>query len=119
MKFFVPLTDDAEHAELIWDTARADLFDIGMPTTRRRIRALSFHPGCERLLEVGRDTPEDDGPVMVILEASNRDVFVACPERSRRVCTPYNGVLEGAPYILALTPGSRVIDFDEEVEGWA
>lgn len=51
------------------------------------------------------------------LEASNVDIFVACPELSRRVCTPNRGVLQGPPLPLALHEDWRVVDFDEEVVG--
>lgn len=110
MKFFVPCADDAAQAEAAWAGVRAHLFDLGLPTTRRRIHALSLHPSLRQRVEVGRDTPDGE-PVLIILEASNLDVFY--------VCTPYRGVLEGKPYVLGLNEHGRAIDFDEEVVGQA
>ena len=110
MKFFVPYAADDAHAEQIWNDARADLFDLGLPTTKRRIWALALdsrEPG--HLLHVGREIPDDYGPAMLILEASNADVFY--------VCTPWNGVLGGEPFVLGLTKRGRTIDFDEVAEG--
>lgn len=105
MKFFMPLTDSDEDAEWIRETVRGELADLGMPTTDRRIWALLLHPECRHLVEVGLNTPASDEPVMLILEASNVDVFY--------VCTPSRGVLEGVPYPLGLTERGRAIDFDE------
>jgi hypothetical protein len=110
MRFFVPQARDDAEAERLWAAVRGDLLDRGLPTTCRRIRALSLHPDCERLVEVGKDTP-DDGPVMIILEASNLDLFY--------VCTPLRGALEGPPYALGLDALGYAIDFDEEAAGHA
>ena len=49
--------------------------------------------------------------MIVILEASNTDLFYAC--------TPWRGVLEGPPCLLGLSEDGRAIDFDEEVVGHA
>ncbi|HLL29844.1 MAG TPA: hypothetical protein VK403_02500 [Allosphingosinicella sp.] len=110
MKFFVPYAADDAHAEQIWSDSRADLFDLGLPTTKRRIWALSFdvhNPAC--LLHIGREVPDEYGPAMLIFEASDIDVYY--------VCTPYNGILGGEPFVLGLSERGRAIDFDEVVEG--
>jgi hypothetical protein len=110
VKFFVPFAADDAHAEQIWDDARADLLDLGLPTTGRRIWALSLdigNPAC--LLHIGREVPDDYGPAMLIFEASDLDIFY--------VCTPWNGVLGGEPFPMGLTSRGRAIDFDEVVEG--
>lgn len=110
MKFFVPWAADDDHAEQIWQDARADLFELGLPTTNRRIWALSLdvrNPAT--LLHIGREVPDEYGPAMVIFEASNVDVYY--------VCTPYNGILGGEPFPMGLTKRGRAIDFDEVVEG--
>lgn len=110
MKFFVPYAADDEHAEAIWSDARADLLDLGLPTTSRRIWALSLDvTRPDWLLHIGREVPDDYGPAMVIFEASNVDVYY--------VCTPYNGILGGEPFPMGLTERGRAIDFDEVVEG--
>ena len=109
MKFFVPYAADEAHAEAIWCEARSALFDIGLPTTRRRIWALSLDGRLSRwLLHVGREIPDGEGPAMIIFEASNLDVFY--------VCTPWRGVLGGEPHIFGLCEHGRAIDFDEATE---
>lgn len=110
MKFFVPFAVDDDHAEQIWSDSRADLFDLGLPTTRRRLWALSLDVRrSDWLLHVGREVPDEYGPAMLILEASNLEIFY--------VCTPWNGVLGGEPFAMGLTALGRAIDFDEMVEG--
>lgn len=112
MKFFVPYACDDDHAEEIWSNARADLFDLGLPTTKRRIWALALDVRKpDHLLHVGREVPDDYGPAMIIFEASNVDVYY--------VCTPWNGVLGGEPFALGLGSRGRAIDFDEVAEGHA
>lgn len=110
MRFFIPYAADDAHAEAIWAEARADLFDLGLTTTRRRIWALSLDVRrADHLLHIGREVPDDYGPALIIFEASNVDVFY--------VCTPFNGVLGGEPFPLGLSEHGRVIDFDQVVEG--
>ncbi|HEX8480673.1 MAG TPA: hypothetical protein VF650_02080 [Allosphingosinicella sp.] len=112
MKFFVPYAADDDHSEAIWSDSRADLFDLGFRTTKRRIWALSldvYKPYC--LLHIGREVPDDHGPAMLIFEASDRDVYF--------VCTPWNGVLGGEPFVLALSERGRAVDFEEVIEGHA
>ncbi len=110
MKFFVPFAADDDHAEQIWRDSRADLFDLGLPTTKRRIWALSLDlRRPEHLLHIGREVPEEYGPAMVIFEASNLDVYY--------VCTPWNGVLGGEPFVLGLNGRGRAIEFAEVTEG--
>ena len=110
MKFFVPGSCPELDPEWIWAATRAALLDLGLPTTRRRNQALRIGPRSdEHLVEVGMKLPDDAGPVIVILEAPADDLFY--------VCTPFHGVLEGAPFILCLSGKRRVIDFDEEVVG--
>ena len=112
MKFFVPFTQDDAHAEQVWSDARADLRDLGLPTTSRRIWALSLDVRRpEFLLHIGREVPDEYGPALIIFEASNVDIFY--------VCTPYNGVLGGEPFPLGLGEYGRAIDFDEVAEGHA
>jgi len=110
VKFFVPYAADDEHAEAIWSEARSDLFDIGLPTTRRRIWALSLDgQRSNSLLHVGREIPEGEGPAMIIFEASGLDLYY--------VCTPWRGILGGEPHVLGLCERGRAIDFDEVAEG--
>jgi hypothetical protein len=105
VKFFVPYAADDAHSEAIWSDARSDLVDIGLPTTRRRIWALSLDGRRSGwLLHVGREMPEGEGPAMIIFEARNLEIFY--------VCTPWRGVLGGEPHVLRLNEHGRAIDFD-------
>lgn len=108
MKFFVPLARTGDEAEYLWAGVRAVLEATGLPTTRRRIHALSLSPDCERMVEVGLDLPDDDGPVLAIFEAAGIDLFY--------VCTPERGI-EGPPWALGLSGQGEAIDFDEAPAG--
>jgi hypothetical protein len=111
MKFFVPYAVDDAHAEQIWSDSRADLFALGMPTTKRRIWALSFHlEGLDHLLHIGREMPLGDGPALIIFEARGG-------EAGYYVCTPWRGVLGGEPHRLRLCRNGQAIDFDQVAEG--
>ena len=111
MKFFIPCAAGRAEAEEIWGQLRAMLFDLGLPTTRRRIWALALgRDGDWFLLEVGMETPDGD-PVLAIFEASNVDLFYAF--------TPRRVLHEGLPQALGLAEGAPVIDFDAGVIGHA
>ncbi len=111
MKFFVPAFDESD-AERIWAGTRHWLSELGLATTRRRIRALACGiAGNDHFVAVGSETPYDDEPVLVILESSDLGIFY--------VCTPSRGVLDDIPYPMWLDERWRVIDFDEEVVGHA
>jgi|GEM_PF-2669631 len=104
MKFFVPYSNQSD-GEALWAEVRDTLREIGMPTTERRIQALSLgHDARERILAVGMSFREADDPILLILEASDSGIFYAC--------TPSNGVHEGVPYPLALCRHGSAIDFD-------
>jgi hypothetical protein len=106
VKFYVPFTDDGEQAEIIWSGLRERLFDLGLPTTRRRIEALSLddrRPGWR--LEIGDETPDTGEPVLVILEAADIDLFY--------VFTPGQGLISGVPCPIALPEHGSAIDFEE------
>jgi hypothetical protein len=112
VKFFVPYAADDAHSEQIWSDSRSDLLDLGLPTTKRRIWALSMHSsGGHHLLNIGRQFDPDEGPALIIFEASNRNAYY--------VCTPWRGVLGGEPHVLELCRQGRAIDFEEAVEGLA
>lgn len=111
MKFFVPCTADRLDAEQAWSAIRQWLADLGLATTGRRIQALVCGiDGVDHVLAVGRETPYGD-MAAVILESIDRDLFY--------VCTPGRGVLEDIPYPMRLDDKWRVIDFEEEVVGYA
>lgn len=113
MKFFVPEMEPAE-AEQVWAAARAWLAQLGLKTTRRRIRALAWTGGAggrDHYVAVGDDLPSGEDLVMLILEASRLDLFY--------VCTPGRGIVDDIPYPMSLDESWRVIDFDEEAYGTA
>jgi hypothetical protein len=111
MRFFVPCAESRAESEQIWGQLRARLFDLGLPTTRRRIQALALgSDGDWILLEVGMETPDEE-TVLAIFEASNIDLFY--------VCTPQRMLEAGLPLALGLTDGAPVIDFDAGVVGHA
>jgi hypothetical protein len=113
VKFFVPCAHDEAEAERIWAAVRMYLAGLGLPTTRRRIRALGMTiAGKDHEVAVGGEMPHGDDFVMVILESSNLDIFY--------VCTPSRGMVDDIPYPMALDDERwRVIDFEEEVCGHA
>lgn len=109
MMFFVPYSDLGEEAEMQWCEARARLHRLGLPTTRRRIAALAIPgDGGEFILHVGMPNPACGEDVLMIFESSDRGLYY--------LCTPSNGLEEGAPYMLAEV---RAFDFDEEAVGHA
>lgn len=106
MKFFIPYTDRRK-AEPLWAEVRQALREAGLPTTARRIQALTLaNARSEHVLAVGMSTPDSEEPILMILEASDAGVYYAC--------TPSHGVDEGAPFILGLGEYGRVIDFEED-----
>jgi len=113
VKFFVPCAHDEAEAERILAAVRLYLAELGLPTTRRRIRALGMTiEDKEHFLAVGGETPDGEDFVMVILEASNFDIFY--------VCTPSRGMLDDIPYPMALDDERwRANDFEEEAVGHA
>jgi hypothetical protein len=106
VKFYVPFVDDDEQAELIWSGLREWLLDLGLPTSRRRIHALSLDDRRPDFrLEVGDQVPDTGEPVLVILEASEMDLYL--------IFTPDHGMMSGAPYPIALPEHGSAIDFEE------
>ena len=113
MNFYVPYA--GIDAKPLWDWAREELADIGLPTTRRRIRALVWHDDEdeEHYVMVGGDTPVDeDDLVLLILESSAHDDMVF-------VCTLDQLLDRALPYALTLDESWQVVDFDDGPCGWA
>jgi hypothetical protein len=109
MKFLIPRAESRAEAEEIWGLLRETLFDIGLPTTRRRIQALALgRDGDWTFLELDMETPDGD-PVLAIFEASNADLFY--------VCTPRQVVEGDVPHALGLAEGAPVVDFEEGAVG--
>ncbi|HEX8363989.1 MAG TPA: hypothetical protein VF603_01740 [Allosphingosinicella sp.] len=107
MKFFVPYLDESK-GEQLWSEVRAVLGEIGLPTTERRIQALTLGNGRSgHVLAVGMSVSDCDEPILLILEADGIDIYYAC--------TSSNGVDEGVPFPLGLTPHGCAIDFDPPI----
>lgn len=100
MKFFVPYAESDEQAEVIWSGLRERLFDLGLPTTRRRIAAVSLEGHSDVRFEVGEKTRDAGEPVLVILEARGLDLYW--------VFTRNHGLIRGAPYPVLDETGSAV-----------
>ena len=112
MKFFIPYVESRE-ADRLWRGVRRALGELGLATTERRVQALALASGrSEHILAVGMAPPDSEEPILMILEADGIDLFVACPEPSRRACTDSRGVEQGIPYPLGLTGHGYAIDFD-------
>jgi len=112
MKFFVPYAWDAASAEQIWAGTRLYLSELGLRTTRRRIRALACEiRGKDHFLAVGGDTPDGDDFVLIILESDWLGIYY--------VCTAGRVMADDIHYPLSLDENWRVIDFAEEVVGHA
>lgn len=102
----MPFTEDDEQAEIVWSALRERLSDLGLATTRRRIRALSLDDRRpDWRLEIGDGTPDTGEPVLLILESSDLDLYF--------VFTPDHGLGSGAPYPIALPEHGSAIPFEE------
>lgn len=104
MKFFVPFTESVGQAEAIWSGLRERLFDLGLPTTRRRIAAVSLEGRPDLRFEVGGKTRDGNEHVLVILEALGLGLYF--------VFTRDHGLIRGAPYPVLDETGSA-IPFEE------
>jgi hypothetical protein len=83
MRFFIPYADNRE-ADRLWSEVRAALLDQGFPTTARRIQALMLGSGDSQIvLAVGMSLPDTEEPILIILEASNHDIYYACTPLQR------------------------------------
>ena len=110
MKFFVPYTASDVAAELVWSEARAALLDLGLPTTRRRVQALSLHgDDGDWVLAVGMPMPWNGEPALLIFEATAAPFFF--------VCTASRGVDQGPPFGLGISSRCVVFDFEAVPDG--
>jgi hypothetical protein len=110
MKFFV-LYLPPRDAEALWHQVRRGLVDQGLPTTRRRLQAITIMlAGEEHVLTIGIPTPLDEDPLLMIFEAGTRDLFL--------LCTASHGVDEGEPIPLALSTIDHAWDFEPEWPRW-
>ena len=107
MKFFFPRAESPRHADAYWCAARLLLREAGFPTEPRRIQAVAFRRGEEtRYLQVGMADADSGEEILLIFRAAGTPYYW--------VCTPFNGLLEGAPIPVPIRDGTWAIDFAGE-----
>lgn len=70
MNFYMPCTECDEQAEMIWSGLRQRLAGLGLPTTRRRIAAVSPDDRPDLRFEVGQSHLHSGEIILLILETS-------------------------------------------------
>lgn len=103
MRFFVPLSNDADHGEHLYEIVRNRLSEVKEAPAERRIYVLKFEEeGKRRTIAVGGELKGADGPVLAILQGRETSTYY--------VCTPKHGAFEGEPYPV---PGEEAIEVEE------
>ena len=105
MRFFLPLSNDPDHAEQMYESIRHRLTETREPPTERRIYALKFNEdGRCHTIAVGNELRRSNSePVIAILEGSSNSTFY--------VCTPKHGALEGEPHAITQVGAVEVEEF--------
>ena len=105
MRFFLPLSNDPDHAEQIYESIRHRLTETREPPTERRIYALKFHEdGRRHTIAVGDELRRSNGePVIAILEGSGNSTYY--------VCTLRHGAFEGEPHAITRVGTVEVEEF--------
>lgn len=105
MRFFVPLSQDANHGEHLYETIRNRLKETKESPAERRIYVLKFQEeGKRRTIAVGDELHRFvDGPVVAILEGGSTSTYY--------VCTPKHGAFEGEPYMIPKEAAAEVEEF--------
>ena len=104
MKFFVPLCNNPDHGDQLYETARGRLRETKEAPADRRIYVLKFEEeGKRRTIAVGDEFHKlADGPVVAILQGSTTSTFY--------ICTPKHGAFEGEPYPVS---GEATLEVEE------
>lgn len=94
MRFFLPLSNDQDDSERLYETVRNRLKETKEAPTQRRIYVLKFQEnGQRKTVAVGDELHGlGDGPVMAILQGDSTSTYY--------ICTPKHGTFEGEPYIV-------------------
>jgi len=105
MRFFVPLANDSNHSEHLYEAVRDRLKNTKEPTAERRIYLLKFQEeGKRRTIAVGDEFHRiTDGPIMAILQGDSTANYY--------VCTPKHGAFEGEPYTIPRDANVEVVEF--------
>ena len=105
MRFFVPLSSDADHGERLYDMVCDRLKQNKEAARERRIYVLKFQEeGKRRTVAVGDELHrESDGPVLAILQGGDTSTYY--------ICTPKHGGFEGEPYAVPTDGHIEVEEF--------
>jgi hypothetical protein len=92
MRFFVPLSNNADHSEQLYKTLCDRLAQTKEAPNERRIYVLKFEEGGKRrTIAVGDQFHRlSDGPVLAIVQGQSSSNYY--------VYTPRHGAFEGEPY---------------------
>lgn len=104
MRFFVPLSNDLDDGERLYETIRDRLKQIKETPAERRIYVLKFHEEGKRCTIAVGDAPQQsiNGPVVAIFQGGATSTYY--------VCTPKHGAFEGEPYAI---PGDAIVEVEE------
>lgn len=105
MRFFVPLSNDADHGERLYEIVRNRIRETAETPVERRIYVLKFQEeGKRRTIAVGDAFHRmSDEPVLAILQGANTSTYY--------VCTPKHGAFEGEPYAVPRVQSIEVEEF--------
>jgi hypothetical protein len=112
MNFYVPIAPTVEDAENLRDHMREVLKAFGLPTRKRRIRALACADEDgedEQYIMVGGDLDDEaasEDPVLLIFEAKK-------PKRTFYFVTLRVLAERERPWIMKLGKPWRVVEFDD------
>jgi hypothetical protein len=104
MRFFVPLSNDPDDGERVYETIRDRLRQIKEAPVERRIYVLKFQAEGKRCTIAVGDDPQQsiNGPVVAIFQGGATSTYY--------VCTPKHGAFEGEPYAI---PGDATVEVEE------
>jgi hypothetical protein len=105
MRFFTPLTEEADKTEQVLNKVRTSAASTtGWTVTDRRIFRIAFrHNGKDLVDEVGKPDPSNGEVVIAILESN---AFL--------VCTHSRGVDWGTPLLVGHDDAYSIADFEPD-----
>jgi hypothetical protein len=105
MRFFVPLSNDVNHAEHLYEKVRDRVAQMKEAPAARRIYILKFDDeGKRRTIAVGDEFHKlGDGPIIAIFQGNSTSTYY--------VCTPKHGAFEGEPYQIENDAAIEVEEF--------
>jgi hypothetical protein len=104
MRFFVPLSNDPDDGERLYEAVRDRLKQIKEAPVERRIYVLKFQEKGKRCTIAVGDDPQQsiNGPVVAIFQGGATSTYY--------VCTPKHGAFEGEPYAI---PSDATVEVEE------